>query len=711
MTVIRGKSVNARLLSAVSAACLCCAVPALSQEVTEVEEIIVTATRSGSLLEQLPVSVSVADQEAVEQQARQNRNVLSGLEAIVPGLNPQNSESRGSCLTRVRGRPVSFQLNGVPVNEDLRQGSCTGPFTLSPFAIDRIEVVRGGTALFGAGAPGGIINLRTKRGRTEALEIEAIGQTSFNTSEPSDTWTTDVYVGAGQRRGAFDFYLGAGYTDGGRVRDAEGDPLLSSAYDAIDLVGSFGLSLPNDAELTLVATFHEEDVGQQFYPSGRLIPGTGLSEVVEVAPHPQVDQGRDRNATVLVSYAVPDFLGHEVTVSGFAQEQSIKQRDNFFDVSFGDDFFASNRENSRLGFRSAATREYAFGPSMVLKTTYGIDYTENSLYRFVVDAADNQRIESILSPEVVLETLGPFVQADLSIDGLTVTAGVRREDYSGEITARGYVPGRPGAGVPGDIGDSDLTLINVGAIYRLRPGLQVYGGFSQGAELSQLGRAARNLGDPSRLTPEPATSDQYEVGVRGSTGPLRFGGAVYYSGSDSAALLQADPTCAGITPLCPLIPLRAPQRFSGVEADLAWTVRPDLDLSAVFTLQEGEVFDDTLSRYINYATDVVVPIRLTLRADWSPTEALDLGLQVSHYGSSSFFTPAEEGLGFIETEAVTLLSGSASYDLGPAEIYVAADNLLNEDYISPSTQAAGSGSFAYYRGAGRRVTLGIATRF
>jgi len=687
------------------------AVPASAQSAAEAEadEIIVTATRSGSPIEELPISVSVADAEEIAEQLRQNRNILSGLEAIVPGLNVQPSESRGSCLTRVRGRPVSFQLNGVPINEDLRQGSCTGPFTISPFALERVEVVRGGTALYGAGAPGGIINLITKRGRTDDLAIDLTAQTSFNTQRSDDTSTTDLYAGAGQRLGRFNYYVAAAYTDGGRVRDAVGDPLLSGAYNAVDLLGSLGLELPGASELRLVTTFHDEDVGRQFYPSGALIPGTEIAQVIEVDPHPQLDQARDRNVTASLGYAHPDLLGHAVTLSLFYQNQSIRQRDNFFDVSSGNDFIATDRRNERFGIRSAATRDFKLAEAATLTTSYGFDYTRNAFYRFVVDA--DGTVTNAISPEIVLRTYAPFAQAELSIGPVTVTGGARHEWYRGEITDREFRPGLTGAGTPGDIGESELTLFNLGAIYRVGPDVQLYAGFSQGAELSQLGRAARNIRDPATLSPEPATSDQYEVGVRGALGTLRFGAAAYYSESDSAALLQADPSCAGISPLCPLIPLRSPQRFRGLEAELAWKAVPTLELAGVFTLQRARVFDEDLGRYINYATDVVVPLRITARADWTPIERTGIGLQVTHYGASSFFTPDEEGLGLVDTDAVTLVSASARYAIGPAELYIAADNLLNENYISPDNQAGGAGSFAYYRGAGRRLTLGVAARF
>lgn len=113
---------------------LAVAAPAAAQEAApgENDAIIVTATRSGSALESLPVSVSVVDEEALAEQLRQNRNILSALEFTVPGLSNQPPESRSSCGSQIRGRNASFQINGVPLNEDLRPGSCTAPLRHYP---------------------------------------------------------------------------------------------------------------------------------------------------------------------------------------------------------------------------------------------------------------------------------------------------------------------------------------------------------------------------------------------------------------------------------------------------------------------------------------------------------------------------------------------------------------------------------------------------
>lgn len=75
------------------------------------------------------------------------------------------------------------------------------------------------------------------------------------------------------------------------------------------------------------------------------------------------------------------------------------------------------------------------------------------------------------------------------------------------------------------------------------------------------------------------------------------------------------------------------------------------------------------------------------------------------------FAPSEQAIGFVDTAAVTLASGSISYKVGPAEFYVAADNLFNKRYVSVANQVQGQRGFTYMQAAGRRVTLGVTSRF
>ena len=399
-------------------------------------------------------------------------------------------------------------------------------------------------------------------------------------------------------------------------------------------------------------------------------------------------------------------LGHELAVSGFYQQQERPQRDNFFSAEFGNDFFASDYEDGRTGFRSTLVKRFDAGPARIV-ASYGFDYTSNRVFRPTVDPAAGGETIGFISPEVTLDTYALFGQAEADFGRLRLTGGVRQEWYRGEVGDEDFDPTLGGAAMPGDLGKSKLTLFNFGGVYDLTPAVQLFAGFSQGAELSELGRAARGIDDPSRITPEPATSDQYEAGIRGRTGPVTFELGGFYSESDSAALLQPDPSCAGES-LCPLIPLRTPQEFYGVEASADWAISSALDARGVFTYQRGKAFNEDLGGFVDYSTNFIAPLRVTGGLDWRPMEPARLTLQGTYYGAADYFTASEEAFGFVNTEEQFLLDASAHYSVGPGELFVAASNLLDDEYVNVANQGSG---FFYYMAEGRRVTLGYKARF
>lgn len=666
--------------------------------------IIVTASRSGADITELPVSASVVSEQELAEQLDYDTNIMRALEFAIPGLAPQR-ETRGNCTPNIRGRATAILINGVPVNENLRQSTCNQMYQLSPFAIERIEVIRGGTALYGAGSPGGIINFVTRRAQGSALEIDTVAQTSFNTSETDDSFTTDLYLGAGQDLGGLDYYLGAAYTDGGVGRTPDGGYVPARTYESVALNGSLGADFAG-GELRLTATWYREDKGLEYSADGTQTVG-GFAPVGPIDSHPQLEQDVLRSTTLAATYEHPDvFLGQSLSLSGFYQDQLYRQRDNFYAVDFGgNDFFASDSEHERLGFRSTLVKRANLGMAEFVGS-YGFDFTSNSYFRPVVDPVGGA-ILSFISPEVTFDTYSAFGQAEFDFGRLRLIGGARHEWYGGEVGDRGYDPALGGSATPGEFGKASLTLFNLGAVFDVTDVVQLYGGFSQGAEISQIGRAARNADDPSVITPEPATSDQFELGARGRTDRLRFEVAGFRSTSDKASLLQPDPSCAGET-LCPLIPLRAPQKFWGFEGSVDWEATEQLDLGAVLTWQRGKIFDEAEDRYIPYSTDVVAPFRATGSVRYRPIEPLRLALQGTYYGAASYFTAADEALGFVATNAVFLMDASAHYDVGPGELFVAASNLLDEEYVAVADQGVG---FFYHRAEGRRVTVGFKGRF
>ncbi len=682
------------------------AAPAMAQDMAAAggfdETITVTASRTGGTISSLPTAVTVLDAEALDNQFRQSTDILRALDFTVPGLN-LSSGGRSQCGTRIRGRTPAFQINGVPANQDLRPSNCNSAFQISPFALEGVEVVRGATALFGAGAPGGIINLITRRARSEQIEIDAVAQSGFNTGEPEGTFRTDLYAGVGQRVGAFDYYVGAGYQDYGVGRTPNDGFTTGTAFRSLSFNGSAGLEISPTVRLRATGTWYKEDPGQEYNVSGADVDaGVAFPTVIAVTPNPFREQGVDRLYTLALALEADDVLGHRVSASVFNQSQEFRQRANFQDANGGaNDFFSDDRENSTLGTRLTLARDFDLGGS-TLGLVYGLDWRRDRLIRLQLDAADPSTAIGFIAPEILLTQTGLFGQATWTVGRFRLSGGLRQEWYRGRIGEERASEGLPGTGTPGRLAPADQLLVNAGIVYDLDDRVQLYASYNQGAELTQLGRAARRARDPSLISPEPAKSEQYEIGTRGQLGPVKMSLAGFFSYSAAASLVQPDPSCAG-QGFCPLIPLRVPQKVWGAEATADWAVTKDFDLAALFTWQRGEIFDQGFGRYIPFGTDVVSPTRLVGRAAWRPTDRLTLGAQASYSAAASFFSPSQQAVGLVNTPSLFLADASLGWRLGPGDLTVAMTNLFDRRYQNITASAAG---FVPSLAEGRSVTIG-----
>lgn len=134
---------------------------ALSEIVIESAGVTVTASRREQRSSTAPVSLSIMTTRELE-----SRNVYAIDEALrhIPGVQVKGNQVsiRGSTGYSYNvGSRVQFLLDGLPL---LTPDSDGIPFEALPFdQIERIEVLKGpGSALYGSGALGGVINVITK---------------------------------------------------------------------------------------------------------------------------------------------------------------------------------------------------------------------------------------------------------------------------------------------------------------------------------------------------------------------------------------------------------------------------------------------------------------------------------------------------------------------------------------------------------------------
>jgi iron complex outermembrane receptor protein len=85
----------------------------------------------------------------------------------VLGLSASSGTSSNFAQT-LRGHAALVMIDGVPQSTPLKKGA-VGMRSLDPNVIERIEVIKGATSIYGNGAAGGIINYITKKPNTDTL--------------------------------------------------------------------------------------------------------------------------------------------------------------------------------------------------------------------------------------------------------------------------------------------------------------------------------------------------------------------------------------------------------------------------------------------------------------------------------------------------------------------------------------------------------------
>lgn len=158
--------------------------PILAQEKeVTLEQVVVTATRIETPIEEIASSVMVISSHEIER--KQKATVLEVLKGL-PGLDVvQNGGVGGTTSIFIRGANSEHTLvmiDGVEVNDSISPGRSYDFAHLTVDNIERIEVIRGPqSTLYGSDAIGGVVHIITKKGE---------GKPKFFLSAEGGTYTT-----------------------------------------------------------------------------------------------------------------------------------------------------------------------------------------------------------------------------------------------------------------------------------------------------------------------------------------------------------------------------------------------------------------------------------------------------------------------------------------------------------------------------------------
>ena len=145
--------------------------PALNEEVT-----VVASTRTGGRIEDQPMRVEVLAREEIEEKMLMTPGDIVMMLNEMGGMRVQaTSPSLGAASVRIqgmRGRYTRFLSDGLPLFGEQPGG--LGLLQIPPMDLGQVEVIKGvASALYGAGAMGGVVNLISRR-PGDAPEREAL---------------------------------------------------------------------------------------------------------------------------------------------------------------------------------------------------------------------------------------------------------------------------------------------------------------------------------------------------------------------------------------------------------------------------------------------------------------------------------------------------------------------------------------------------------
>ena len=140
---------------------------------TNIPQIVVTATRVPTPIEDIPAGVTVIDRQTIDER---DYTTLTEALSAVPGVRvSQSGGEGGNASIFVRGtnsNQVLVLRDGMPLN-DASDSSGAFNFGVDTLAdVERIEIIRGPmAALYGSGAIGGVINLISRQGHEQGIHF------------------------------------------------------------------------------------------------------------------------------------------------------------------------------------------------------------------------------------------------------------------------------------------------------------------------------------------------------------------------------------------------------------------------------------------------------------------------------------------------------------------------------------------------------------
>ncbi|SMD15473.1 TonB-dependent receptor [Pedobacter nyackensis] len=670
-------------------------------------EVIVSASRRAESLAQTPSSVTILTAKEINTQSIISPNLANILSYSVPGLGSSTNQTGNSGQT-LRGRNVLVLIDGIPQSTPLRAGG-RDIRSIDPSVIERVEVIKGATAIYGNGAEGGLINYITKKGNA-GKQFGGYSQIGLTGNLEGDS--TIGYRAVQQfygRAKKFDYVISGAYEKTGVYRDAEG-LVISPEYglgetQAYNGFAKLGYDISAKQRLELMYNYYSSRQDSRYVTK---IGVYGQTPAIGVyGNRVGVDEGTRYNHNSNLQYTNQEIFGKtDLTANVYYQDFYTIYSNSASFFGSGQSAITSTKKGARLNLNTP----FKLTSQVPMQVNYGLDFMNDKTAQNLVDGRE-------WVPKMNMINFAPYLQATANLfTDLTIKAGLRSENINIDVKDfKTLATGANGAGsidVKGGKLNYNAFVFNAGARYSKFKEFNPFISYAQSFSVFELGRVLRaaKSNTLSQLETKPIIVDNYEAGFSSSLGNLNLSFAYYYSTSKLGAnLLEVN----GV-----YISQRIPERVEGFEVQADYQLLPSLAIGGNYAEVGGKgdvdndgEFDGDLDVYLN--TTRIPPSKTTIYAKYSGIKNLLIDLNWMKIGSRERFVPKKGKylIGEGPVKAYDLFNLAASYQIiKPLKVNLGIENVLNRTYYPSISQFYGS-DINYVRGNGRRFNLALGYSF
>lgn len=629
------------------------------------------ATKSDTPIVETARSISIETQEDFQQKGAQSLDDTLTYTAGVTA-EPFGFSTRGD-FVQVRG------LNAPEYRDNLQYLFGFYNNTRQDiYTLEQVEVLKGpASVLYGAGAPGGIINVVTKRPHGLREGEVRLEYGSFDRKQIATD--INIPIPGAEDEAQFRFV--------GLLRDSD-TQIEEVQDDKFVLAPSFTARPAPGTEITILANYsnQQSDTAHQFLPvTGTLLPSASGQEIDPYVYHGAPGFNAYDTESFALSLIGEQRLNDSFSLEGIGRFMTSEADYRQAWISFrgngvpridangdgGWTFYLADNRSEQLAFDVRLRGEFATGPiehELLAGIQYQDIFTDSDtafLYAFrTLNAFDPQylnvpSVEEVRAfktdrPRNLVDSIGYYISDQMSFGNLVATAGLRFDEVDSRVER-------------GTSQSDDATSLSFGLLYRGPAGLSPYASYAE---------SFQPVVGLDRLTDEqlkPQEGRQYEVGVKWQ--PPGLNALVTLAAFDIEISNLPNPNAL----------VGANSQQEGVSS-----VRGvELEANA---LVGGLRLDGNVS-YLD--TEDPNGFALTAISDWQASlfalYEFSGTLDGFSFGGGLRYVGATESNGFAaiggdlltyRVDGRTVGDLSAGYDFGRYELRVTARNVTDEDYFS-----------------------------